>query len=117
MKNLIMKKRNGTRRVNARDAENQDPSTQYVMNVSGFPEQGGKMLIKIKQSDDGGEKEYKVIENLGFVHDIGMYAKVVMTENGERKVVKDGGKWRFWTSVDRTQPLRENRIHANQFRA
>lgn len=42
-------------------------------------------------------KKYKVIENLGFVHDRGEYAKAVMTNNGERIEVKSlyGGSWRF----------------------
>lgn len=46
--------------------------------------------------------DYKVVESMGFNHNIGMYAKVVMTETGERVAVKHPrGVWRFWTPRDR----------------
>lgn len=41
-------------------------------------------------------KKYKVIENLGYVQDVGMQAKVCKTETGERVAVKCGFKWRWW---------------------
>lgn len=42
-------------------------------------------------------QKYKVVENLGFNHDRGEYAKVVQTESGERVVVRppDGKRWAF----------------------
>lgn len=42
--------------------------------------------------------KYKVIDNLGFNHDAGCYAKVVFTEHGERVAVRETGlkEWRFW---------------------
>ena len=43
-------------------------------------------------------KEYPVIENLGYSHDAGCFAKVVETESGERVAVRQGGSklWKFW---------------------
>jgi len=41
------------------------------------------------------DKKYKVVENLGYVHGRGTYAKVVDTENGEEIALKCGGKWKF----------------------
>lgn len=53
-------------------------------------------------------KKLKVVESLGFNHSIGMYAKIVLTEDGERMAVKyRGGPWRFWTAADRAQPIME----------
>jgi hypothetical protein len=52
-----------------------------------------------------GGGEYKVVESLGWVHDIGAYAKVVGTEDGEKVAVKyRGGPWRFWTAKDKLRP-------------
>lgn len=48
-------------------------------------------------------KKYKVIETLPY-HGAGKPAKIVedkTSETGERMVVKQGGKWRFWTAQDR----------------
>ena len=44
-----------------------------------------------------GGKKYKVVENLGFVHDAGQYAKVIMTESGECVAVRRPGakEWKF----------------------
>lgn len=48
----------------------------------------------------------KVVESLGFVHDIGRRASVVLHEGVERKAVYSGpGGWRFWTPRNRIQPL------------
>lgn len=49
---------------------------------------------------------YKVVESLGFVHSIGLYAKVVNDAGKERMAVKRGKEWMFWTDHDRTEPLR-----------
>jgi hypothetical protein len=50
-----------------------------------------------------------LVENMGFNHSIGMYAKMVKLKDGSETVVvrPTGGTWRFWTPRDRTQPLRE----------
>lgn len=53
---------------------------------------------------------YKVTDSFGYVHDIGMYAKEVMTDSGPKKIVKlsgSGTSWRFWTAQDRVNPLVE----------
>ena len=50
---------------------------------------------------------YKVVESMGFVHSIGLYAKVVDDAGTERMVVKRGKSWVFWTASDRTEPLRK----------
>ena len=43
-----------------------------------------------------GGKEYKVVENLGFVHTAGQYGKIVEDGKKERVVVKyPGGNWKF----------------------
>lgn len=48
----------------------------------------------------------KTLESLGFVHDIGMRAKIVLHNGQQRTVVSSQlGIWRFWTVSDRTQPL------------
>ena len=55
--------------------------------------------------------KYKVVETFGYNHDTGCYAKRVQTPDGERMAVSPvarGGKWRFWTAKDRTEPLRQN---------
>lgn len=52
----------------------------------------GKVTLKIEI--DG--IEYEVIEDLGFVHDFGTYAKVVRDGERERIIVKRLGVWRFW---------------------
>lgn len=43
-------------------------------------------------------KKYKVAESLGYSHDMGCYAKAVMTEQGERIAVKVGKAWKFRSS-------------------
>lgn len=40
--------------------------------------------------------KYKVIENLGFDHSRGQYAKVVLTENGENIAVRYPGSYSKW---------------------
>lgn len=47
----------------------------------------------------------KVVESLGFVHDIGMRAVVVLHDGVERKAVGSRGQYRFWGARDRVQPL------------
>ena len=47
-------------------------------------------------------KDYKVVENMGFNHDIGGYAKFVQTDEGEKVAVKfRGGQWKFWRPQDK----------------
>lgn len=50
-------------------------------------------------------KKYKVNETLGF-QQVGLPAKAVQTESGERIAVKRGGRREWWSVQDRTQPLR-----------
>ncbi len=40
-------------------------------------------------------KDYKVVENLGFVHSRSAYAKVVNCEGKERVAIKIGKIWKF----------------------
>lgn len=57
-----------------------------------------KLSIGVKMAIEINGKKYKVIENLGFIHDRNEYAKVVMTEHGERVIVKApyrGASWNF----------------------
>lgn len=51
-----------------------------------------------------------VVENLGFRHDIGMYAKWVEYNGKEFMAVRPRGPfpWRKWSAADRTRPLREH---------
>ena len=48
-----------------------------------------------------GEATCPVTEDMGFNQDAGMRAMFVNTPFGVRVVVRDGGRWRFWTDVDR----------------
>jgi hypothetical protein len=51
---------------------------------------------------------YKVIERLGYMHDVGNYVTEVETETGPRMAVGSPRRgYRFWTAVDRTAPLHE----------
>ena len=44
--------------------------------------------------------QYKVVENMGFNHGLGKYAKAVSTPDGERVVTKyPGGIWKFHTPI------------------
>jgi len=52
-------------------------------------------------------KRYKVVESMGFNHDIGRYAKIVRDGDRDRMAVKEAGQWRFWGAADRVQPLVE----------
>ena len=45
-------------------------------------------------------KKYKVVETLPY-HGAGRLTKVIDTPDGEKIVVKDYGKWRFWIVDDR----------------
>ena len=47
----------------------------------------------------------RVVESLGFVHDIGRRAKVVLFEGREVMVMLKGGLWQRHTMRDRVQPL------------
>jgi hypothetical protein len=51
-----------------------------------------------------GEK-YKVIETLPY-HGMGMHAKMVQTDEGEKVAVKKGGLWVFRSASDKVAPLR-----------
>ena len=51
--------------------------------------------------------KYKVLDSLGFDHSIGAYAREVQTDSGPKMAVKQHGRWRFWTTVDRITPLVE----------
>ena len=49
-------------------------------------------------------RKVKVIENMGFSHAIGAYAKAVLTEDGEERVIVGRkGHWRFWGASDRVE--------------
>ena len=46
-------------------------------------------------------KKYAVVENLGFVHSAGCYAKAVKDGDEERIAVKTAGGWSWWHTEDR----------------
>lgn len=50
---------------------------------------------------------YKVLDNLGYQHSAGVYAKEVETESGARIAVRPrhGVSWRWWGAGDRVAPL------------
>lgn len=48
--------------------------------------------------------KYKVVERLGYNPDIGLRCFVVNDSGYERKAVKDGKVYRFWTIADRMEP-------------
>lgn len=63
----------------------------------------------LKVMIDGTEVTCPVVERLGFNHDIGAYAAVVVHDGGEKTAVKrPGGTWRLWMPRDRVRPLREH---------
>jgi hypothetical protein len=41
-------------------------------------------------------KKYKVVESLGFSHDVGSYAKIILVDGVERVVVGRPGCWKFY---------------------
>lgn len=49
-------------------------------------------------------QECKVTENLGYVHDVGTYAKAVEYDGKEYIVVKIGGQWRTRTAEEKLEP-------------
>jgi len=53
-----------------------------------------------------GGKQYEVLDNLGFQHSAGVYAKEVSTPDGTRMAVRDHGQktWRFWGMQDMLRP-------------
>lgn len=58
--------------------------------------------------------QYKVAEDLGFNHSIGMYAKMVFTGDGRKMAVRPArGAWRFSTSGDRLSAVRTRRDSKN----
>jgi hypothetical protein len=63
-------------------------------------------MAKIKVAEVG---ELRVVDSLGYVHDVGACVKEVEMPDGTlRKAVKyHGGPWRLWGPLDRTAPLRE----------
>lgn len=56
----------------------------------------------MKKVEVDGHK-YKVVENMGYNHDIGMRAILIETDDGNKVVVsyRVAGPWRFWTPRDR----------------
>ena len=65
---------------------------------------------------EGGD--YRVIESLGYQHSAGVYAKQVQTEDGPRMAVKHrGGRWRWWTTLDRVSPLLEAAVRKHRDKA
>lgn len=52
---------------------------------------------------------YRVIEDMGFNHDVGGPSVVVDVNGCERAAVKDGKAWRFWTAADRVSVRRASR--------
>jgi hypothetical protein len=51
--------------------------------------------------------KYKVIDSLGYNHDVGAQVKMIEYEGKRAMVVGSAGRWRLWTASDRTAPLRE----------
>ena len=49
-------------------------------------------------------KTYQVIESLGYQIGVGLQARVVKTDQGERIAVKRKRGWTWWTVEDRLQP-------------
>jgi len=47
--------------------------------------------------------KYEVSETLG-TQQCGMLAKALKTKDGERIAVRCGGRWKWWTALDRLQP-------------
>jgi hypothetical protein len=47
----------------------------------------------------------RVVESLGFVHDVGRRVKVVLFEGKETTVMLRGGLWQRHTPRERVQPL------------
>ena len=49
---------------------------------------------------------YAVLDNLGFQHSVGVYAKEVQTPEGPKMAVRSPGSnnWRFWIPTDRLRP-------------
>lgn len=52
-------------------------------------------------------KKVKVLDSLGYNHDIGAYVKRVEIDGKPQMAVGTRGSWRLWTARDRTRPLRE----------
>jgi hypothetical protein len=63
----------------------------------------------------GGTVRCRVVESLGFVHNVGAWANVVEHAGAEKTVVGAGkGLWRFWAAKDRAQPLVDARKREQQ---
>jgi hypothetical protein len=50
----------------------------------------------MKADIDGVIRDCRVIENMGYNHDCGMYCKAVEVDGKERIIVKAPGGWRTW---------------------
>lgn len=69
-------------------------------------------------SDDGKLHFLKVIENLGYNHDFGTFAKIVEFDGREVVVKRPRGLklWRMHTAAERVQPLVDHLIEQNKQR-
>lgn len=72
---------------------------------------------------DGVATECRTVENLGYVHSIGHYARIVVPlkpAGAEFTAVKDDDIWRRWTPADRLRDWprrRRNGITPNDYLA
>lgn len=64
-------------------------------------------------------KKYKVTEGLGFIHSVGMYAKMVNVAGKEKMIVRPQGakSYRFWTTEERCKPLRDYLQNEREYNA
>lgn len=66
----------------------------------------GKINVRF---EDGSLGFCKVVENLGYNHDMGAYCKIVSHDGREFVVKKWAGKvWAPHTAQERTQPIRDH---------
>jgi hypothetical protein len=56
---------------------------------------------------ESGER-VRLVERLGYNHDMAAHAAVAMYEGKEITIIRRGGKWRRWTAQDRARPLVES---------
>lgn len=60
--------------------------------------------MTIRITVDG--KKCRIVESLGYVHDIGARACIVLDDDEVKTAISAGrGVWRFWTAQDRAKPL------------
>jgi hypothetical protein len=57
---------------------------------------------------NGAEVACPVVERLGYNHDAGAYAAIVLHDGREQTAVKEGQRWRLWGAKDRVRPLVEH---------